>query len=64
MRNKRRVISWPELAEKVWDIDFDTGANVIHVYVNFLRKKIDKDFSNKIIHIQIGFGYVLKEAGQ
>ncbi len=61
LRNKKRVISRAELAEKVWDISFDTGTNVIDVYVNFLRKKIDKDFAEKLIHTQIGVGYVMKE---
>lgn len=62
MRNRERVISRSELAEKIWDITFDTGTNVIDVYINFLRKKIDKDHPNKLIHTQIGMGYVLKEA--
>ncbi|MCP9770787.1 DNA-binding response regulator [Lacihabitans sp. LS3-19] len=61
MRNQGRVISKVELAEKIWDITFDTGTNVIEVYVNFLRKKIDKDFDKKLIHTQIGMGYVMKE---
>lgn len=61
IRNKRRVISRSELAEKIWDITFDTGTNVIDVYVNYLRKKIDKGFEKKLIHTQIGFGYVMKE---
>lgn len=61
MRNKGRVISRTELAEKIWDITFDTGTNVIDVYINFLRKKIDKDYPIKLIHTQIGMGYVLKE---
>jgi two-component system, OmpR family, copper resistance phosphate regulon response regulator CusR len=60
MRNTGRVISKAELAEKIWEITFDTGTNVIEVYVNFLRKKIDKDFEIKLIHTQIGMGYVLK----
>lgn len=61
MRNKGRVISRSEIAEKIWDITFDTGTNVIDVYINFLRKKIDKDFPVKLIHTHIGLGYVLKE---
>ncbi len=61
LRNKKRVISRAELAEKIWDITFDTGTNVIDVYVNFLRKKIDKGFEQKLIHTEIGFGYVMKE---
>jgi len=59
--NKGRVMSKAEIAEKIWEITFDTGTNVIEVYVNFLRKKIDKDFSPKLIHTHIGMGYVLKE---
>ncbi len=61
MRNKGRVISRSEIAEKIWDITFDTGTNVIDVYINFLRKKIDKDYPIKLIHTHIGMGYVLKE---
>ncbi|RYU95139.1 response regulator transcription factor [Emticicia agri] len=60
IRNQGRVISKAELAEKIWDVTFDTGTNVIEVYVNFLRKKIDKDFESKLLHTQIGMGYVLK----
>jgi len=60
LRNHGRVLSRADIAEKVWDINFDTGTNVIDVYVNFLRKKIDKDFSPKLIHTQTGVGYILK----
>lgn len=60
LRNKGRVVSRVDIAEKVWDITFDTGTNVIDVYVNFLRKKIDKDYDQKIIHTQTGVGYILK----
>jgi len=61
LQNKGRVVSRMEIAEKVWDINFDTGTNIIDVYVNFLRKKIDKDFTQKLIHTQVGVGYILKE---
>lgn len=61
MRHPGRVISKVELAEKIWDVTFDTGTNVIEVYVNFLRKKVDKDFDKKLIHTQIGMGYVIKD---
>ncbi len=61
MRNKGRVLSRPDIAEKVWDVTFDTGTNVVDVYVNILRKKIDKDFPNKLIHTRIGLGYVIKD---
>lgn len=59
-RNQGKVISKPEIAEKVWDITFDTGTNVVEVYVNFLRKKIDKEFEPKLIHTRSGMGYVLR----
>ncbi len=59
MRNEGRVISKPELAEKVWEITFDTGTNVVEVYINILRKKIDRDFTPKLLHTRIGLGYVL-----
>lgn len=61
LRNKNRVLSRADIAQQVWDIDFDTGTNIIDVYVNYLRKKIDKDFSYKLIHTQVGFGYMIKE---
>jgi two-component system, OmpR family, copper resistance phosphate regulon response regulator CusR len=61
VRNKNRVVSRADIAGKVWDIGFDTGTNVIDVYINFLRKKIDKDYPAKLIHTQIGMGYILKE---
>ncbi|WP_290798318.1 response regulator transcription factor [Flavihumibacter sp. UBA7668] len=61
IRNKNRVVSRADIALNVWDIDFDTGTNVIDVYVNFLRKKIDRDYDQKLIHTQVGMGYVLKE---
>ncbi|GAA4404625.1 response regulator transcription factor [Nibrella viscosa] len=60
LRHQGRVISKVELAEKFWDVTFDTGTNVIEVYINFLRKKIDKDFEPKLLHTQIGMGYVVK----
>jgi DNA-binding response OmpR family regulator len=61
MRNRGRVVSRVDIAEKVWDIHFDTGTNTIDVYINFLRKKIDKDFTTKLIHTVVGMGYILKE---
>lgn len=61
MRNRNRVVSRADIAQKVWDLDFDTRTNVIDVYVNFLRKKIDKDFEPKLIQTQVGMGYMMKE---
>lgn len=63
-RNKGKVISRADIAEKIWDINFETGTNVIDVYVNFLRKKIDRDFSPKLIYTQIGMGYILKDVDE
>ena len=61
IRNKGKVLSRADIARKVWDINFDTGTNVVDVYVNFLRKKIDRDFPTKLIHTHIGVGYILKD---
>ena len=58
MRNSGRVLSRNDIAEKVWDVRFDSGTNVVDVYVNFLRKKIDKGFDKKLIHTKVGFGYI------
>jgi DNA-binding response OmpR family regulator len=61
MRNNGRVLSRIDIAEKVWDVNFDFGTNVVDVYVNFLRKKIDKGYDKKMIHTRVGFGYVFGE---
>jgi len=60
MRNKNRVITRTEIAERVWETSFDSESNVIDVYVSFLRKKVDRDFEDKLIHTMIGVGYMLK----
>jgi two-component system copper resistance phosphate regulon response regulator CusR len=62
LRSKNKVLSRAEIAEKVWEITFDSGTNIIDVYVSFLRNKIDKRFSPKLIHTQVGMGYIFKEA--
>lgn len=59
MRNKGRVLSRTDIAEKVWDLDFDTNTNIIEVYINILRKKIDKDFDKKLIQTRKGLGYFI-----
>jgi DNA-binding response OmpR family regulator len=59
MRNKGRVVSRSEIAEKVWEITFDTGTNIVDVYINLLRKKIDRDFEQKLIQTRIGLGYTI-----
>lgn len=60
IENKNHVLSRMEIAERVWDINFDTGTNVVDVYVNYLRNKIDKGFEPKLIQTVIGVGYVLR----
>lgn len=60
MNTPNRVLSRVELLEKVWGVDFNMATNVVDVYVNYLRKKVDKDFDNKLIHTVVGMGYVLK----
>lgn len=61
LRNKNRVVSRADIAMNVWDIDFDTNTNVIDVYINYVRNKVDKPFEKKLILTQVGMGYVLKE---
>ncbi len=60
MRNPGRVLTRTMIAEHVWDYAFDTTTNVIDVYVNYLRKKIDADREQKLIHTVRGVGYVLR----
>ena len=62
LRNKNRVVSRADIAVNVWEIDFDTNTNVIDVYINYLRNKIDKPFPQKLIQTQVGMGYILKES--
>lgn len=61
LRNKNKILSRSEIAHHVWEIDFDTNTNVIDVYINYLRNKVDKDFDSKLIKTQVGMGYILKD---
>lgn len=61
LRNPERVIAKTEIAEKVWEINFVTNTNVIEVYVNYLRNKMDKGYEKKLIHTQFGTGYMLED---
>jgi DNA-binding response OmpR family regulator len=63
IRNKNRVVSRADIAINVWDIDFDTNTNVIDVYINYVRNKVDKPFVQKLIQTHVGMGYILKEIG-
>ncbi len=61
LRNKNRLVSRADIAINVWDIDFDTNTNVIDVYINYVRNKVDKPFKQKLIQTHVGMGYILKE---
>ncbi len=61
IKNKNRVVSRVDILENVWDVNFDMGTNVIDVYINYLRNKIDKKFNDKLLHTVVGMGYVLKD---
>jgi len=62
LRNKNRVVSRADIAINVWDIDFDTNTNIIDVYINYVRNKVDKPFEKKLIQTQVGMGYILKDS--
>jgi len=64
LKNPNKILSREYIAEQVWEIGFDTGTNFIDVYVNYLRKKVEKDFKTKLIHTVIGMGYILKQANR
>ena len=61
MLNQGQIVTRTMLSEHVWNQDFDSFSNVINVYVNYVRKKVDADFDVKLIHSVRGAGYVLKE---
>ena len=61
LQHRGRVVSKMDLAEHVWHLNFDPGTNVVEVYINYLRKKIDKNFDTKLIHTRPGLGYIMKE---
>ena len=61
MNHQGRVLSRAEIAANVWETAFDTGTNFIDVYINYLRKKIDKDHAHKLIHTRPGIGFIFKE---
>jgi two-component system copper resistance phosphate regulon response regulator CusR len=61
LRNQEKVISKAEIAENIWEVEDENSSNLIEVYVNYLRKKVDKGFSSKLIHTQFGMGYILRQ---
>jgi two-component system copper resistance phosphate regulon response regulator CusR len=60
LKNQKKVLSRIQILESVWDIDFNMGTNVVDVYINYLRKKLDKDNPSKLIHTVFGMGYIMK----
>jgi heavy metal response regulator len=64
LRRSGQVLSRGMIAQHVWGVGYDTFTNVIDVYVNYLRKKVDDDFEVKLIHTVRGVGYVLKDESQ
>lgn len=61
LENINRPVSRTKLLQSAWDYNFDPESNIVDVYINMLRKKIDKDFDRKIIHTEVGVGYIIKE---
>ena len=61
LRNKNRVLTRSQIAEHVWDYDFDYNSNIVEVYIRYLRRKIDEDFKNKLLHTIRGGGYMIKD---
>lgn len=58
IKNEGRILTKTDIAGNVWDVDFDTGTNVVEVYVNYLRNKLDKMHEKKLIHTKFGIGYI------
>ena len=63
IKHQNMVLSRIQILENVWDIDFNMGTNVVDVYVNYLRKKVDNGYDTKLIHTVFGMGYIFKEDG-
>ena len=61
IRNKNIVLSREKFEEHIWSYDFESGSNVVDVYIRYLRKKLDDDFEQKLIHTVRGYGYILKD---
>ena len=63
LRKKGVVVTRGMILDRVWNLDYDGGSNMVEVYINYLRRKIDQDFEPKLIHTVRGVGYALREAG-
>jgi DNA-binding response OmpR family regulator len=64
MRHPERILTRQEIAENVWDTHFDTGTNFIDVYINYLRKKVDRDFPVKLVHTKPGVGFIFQSKNE
>jgi DNA-binding response OmpR family regulator len=64
LKNKNRVLTKSQIAEHVWNYDFEYNSNIVEVYIRYLRRKIDEDFKNKLIHTIRGGGYVLRDESE
>jgi len=64
MRHPERILTRQEIAENVWDTHFDTGTNFIDVYINYLRKKVDRDFPVKLVHTKPGIGFIFQSKNE
>ncbi len=64
LRNKNRVLTRSQIAEHVWGFDFEYNSNIVEVYIRYLRRKIDEEFENKLIHTIRGGGYVIKDKSE
>lgn len=64
LRSPGKVISRPEILEKVWGVNFDLGTNVVDVYVNYLRKKLESQGEKRLVHTVVGMGYVIREVNE
>ena len=60
LRNKERLLTKAQIAENIWNYDFKYDSNIVEVYINYLRRKIDKNFEERLIHNVRGMGYILK----
>jgi heavy metal response regulator len=61
LKNKGRLLTRSQIADHVWNYDFDGNSNIVDVYIRYLRKKIDDNFDNKLIHTVRGSGYILQD---
>jgi DNA-binding response OmpR family regulator len=61
LRNKNKVLSRVDILENVWDVNHDLGTNVVEVYINYIRKKVDNGFETPLIRTVVGMGYTIKD---